>query len=250
MFRADNRDDILFVTSGQTGFGYFKNFGETRRQGFELSVNGRAGARHGRRAATPSWTRPTRARRPSTARATAPTTPAGVGLEGTIEIEPGDRIPLIPAHMFKAYADIQVTAALSVDLNLIAVSSSYARGNENNRHEPDGVYYLGPGRSAGYAVVNLGGRYRVTRWLQVFAQVNNLFDPRYYTAAQLGPTGFTATGNVHRAAASRRSAASSPCGSPRSSRRARRREAGAACASRSEAATDCTEPRIAHAKGE
>ena len=33
------------------------------------------------------------------------------GLEGSIEIEPGDRIPLIPAHMLKAYADIQVTSA-------------------------------------------------------------------------------------------------------------------------------------------
>ena len=29
-------DDILFVASTQTGFGYFKNFGSTRRQGVEL----------------------------------------------------------------------------------------------------------------------------------------------------------------------------------------------------------------------
>ncbi len=36
VFRAANRDDILFVTSDQTGFGYFRNFGETRRQGIEL----------------------------------------------------------------------------------------------------------------------------------------------------------------------------------------------------------------------
>ena len=34
LFRAANHDDILFVTSEQTGFGYFKNFGETRRQGW------------------------------------------------------------------------------------------------------------------------------------------------------------------------------------------------------------------------
>ena len=33
VFRAGNHDDILFVTSEQTGFGYFRNFGETRRQG-------------------------------------------------------------------------------------------------------------------------------------------------------------------------------------------------------------------------
>ena len=29
----------------------------------------------------------------------------GKGLEGTIDIEPGDRIPLIPRHMFKAFAE-------------------------------------------------------------------------------------------------------------------------------------------------
>ena len=38
LFRADNRDDILFVASEQTGFGYFKNFGKTRRQGVELGA--------------------------------------------------------------------------------------------------------------------------------------------------------------------------------------------------------------------
>ena len=40
-FRSENHNDILFVSSTQTGFGYFKNFGETRRQGFEADVRGR-----------------------------------------------------------------------------------------------------------------------------------------------------------------------------------------------------------------
>ncbi len=75
------------------------------------------------------------------------------------------------------------------------MSSSYARGNENNRHEPDGEYYLGPGTTPGYAVVNLGARYRLKPWIQVIAQINNLFDHHYYTAAQLGPMGFTESGN-------------------------------------------------------
>ena len=42
-FRAANRDDILFVQSDQTGFGYFKNFGRTMREGLELGARGRAG---------------------------------------------------------------------------------------------------------------------------------------------------------------------------------------------------------------
>jgi hypothetical protein len=31
----------------------------------------------------------------------------------------------------------------------------------------------------------------VNRWLQVIGQINNVFDRRYYTTAQLGPAGFT-----------------------------------------------------------
>ena len=57
------------------------------------------------------------------------------------------------------------------------------------------TYYLGPGRSAGYAVANLGLEFRPSASLKVFAQVRNLFDRRYDTAAQLGATAFDAQGN-------------------------------------------------------
>ena len=40
-FWSENHNDILFVASTQTGFGYFKNFGQTRRQGAEANVKGR-----------------------------------------------------------------------------------------------------------------------------------------------------------------------------------------------------------------
>ena len=75
VFRADNRDDILFVLSEQTGFGYFRNFGETRRKGIELEREPPVRTLQRSAAATHSSTRPTKARRASTARATAPTTP-------------------------------------------------------------------------------------------------------------------------------------------------------------------------------
>ena len=71
---------------------------------------------------------------------------------------------------------------------------SYARGNENNLSQPDGKYYLGPGTSPGYGVVNLGAHYQVHPKVQLFAQINNLLDHHYYTGAQLGPTGFTDQG--------------------------------------------------------
>jgi outer membrane receptor protein involved in Fe transport len=121
---------------------------------------------------------------------------AGVkGLGGNIEIKPGDRIPLIPRHMGKLFADYQATKAFSVDLDALALSSSYARGNENNLHQPDGVMYLGAGKSPGYMVFNTGAHYKIKSRIELVVQINNLFDTRYYTAAQLGPTGFTSTGN-------------------------------------------------------
>ena len=100
-------------------------------------------------------------------------------------------MPLTPPHTAKAYADFQATSKLSFEANAIASSSSFARGNENNLHQPDGVYYLGSGKSPGYAVVNLAAHYQLHRHAQIFVQVNNVFNRHYYTAAQLGPTGFT-----------------------------------------------------------
>src|SRR6185295_11970965 len=105
------------------------------------------------------------------------------------------RIPLIPRHLLKAFADFQVTRKLAIDLGFEAVSRSFARGNENNLSQPDGKYYLGPGSSPGYGVVNLGSRYQLHARVQLFVQMNNLLDHHYYTGAQLSPTGFTDSGN-------------------------------------------------------
>ena len=196
VFRAENRDDILFVTSGQTGFGYFKNVARTRRQGFELGANSQVGpvtlgAAYTFLDATFQSNETVNGESNSTNDAAV----AGAkGLEGTIDIKPGDRMPLVPRHMLKTYAEFQATSALSLDFDLMAISSSYARGNENNQHQPDGIYYLGPGSAPGYTVLNLGATYAIKPWLQLLAQINNLLDSHYYTAAQLGPAGFADSG--------------------------------------------------------
>jgi outer membrane receptor protein involved in Fe transport len=196
-FFAENHDDILFVASEQTGFGYFRNFGQTQRQGIELGVR----ARQGKVEFGAAYTY---------LRATFETEDVVLGegnssneealdgakgFDGNIEIEPGHRIPLIPAHTVKVFVDVQLTPNASVDVDVIGVSSSFARGNENNAHAPDGTYYLGPGSSSGYAVVNLGARVQVTARLELFGQINNLFNRKYMTAAQLGPAALTATGD-------------------------------------------------------
>jgi outer membrane receptor protein involved in Fe transport len=195
-FRAMNTDDILFVMSDQTGFGYFRNFGETRRQGIEFEARATAGrvtfgAGYTLLRATFESEETVNGESNSSNDQAEEGEP---GLDGTIEIQPGDRLPFTPQHMFKAFGGVDITRQLAIDVNVISTGSSFARGNENNRHEPDGVYYLGEGKADGYAIVNLGGRYGLTQHLQIIAQVNNLFDTDYATGAQLGPVGFTESG--------------------------------------------------------
>ncbi len=196
-FRAGNRSDILFVASEQSAFGYFKNFGNTLRQGLDIDINGRIRRLNlGGGYTLLDATFRSREEVNGTGNSSNEEAEGGIpGVAGAIEIGPGKRIPLNPRHMFKSWANVEIASRFLVDLGLVGISSSFARGNENNRHEADGRYYLGPGRSPGYAVVNLGAQYRAHRGAELFLRVNNLLDRRYYTSAQLGPTGFTDSGS-------------------------------------------------------
>jgi len=192
VFRTDNVDDILFVSSDASGQGYFRNFGRTRRQGIELGASARAG----RASLDLAWTL-LDARFRSAERvdgAANSSNDEGPGLAGSIDIAPGDRLPLVPRQIFKAVLDVTTSERTNVVVDLVATAGVAARGNENGRHAPDGVFYLGPGRSPGYAVLNLAGNFQATRGVSFFGRILNLLDRRYSTAAQLGATGFDASG--------------------------------------------------------
>lgn len=197
-FRAENHNDILFVAAPQTGTGYFQNFAKTRREGVDADLDGRIarvtwGLDYTFLAATYQSTETL----DGSANDSNNLALAGYpGLPGVITVQPGDRIPLVPKQTGKAYADIEVTKKLVLDFNEVAISSSYARGNENNAYQADGVYYLGPGVSPGYAITNFHAHYDLTRRLQLGVQIDNLFNHHYYTAAQLANTALTAQGAV------------------------------------------------------
>jgi outer membrane receptor protein involved in Fe transport len=197
VFRTENRDDILFVADDQSGFGYFTNFGKTRRQGIELGISDKLGqltigANYTYLEATyQSEETIGGAGNSSNDQAAA----GNRGFEGNIDIEPGDTIPLIPAHTFKLFADYDIHEKITISMDMFAVSSAYARGNENNLHEPDGIYYLGPGEVPGYAIFNFGIDYRPLPSLKMFAQINNIFNRQAYSASQLGATGFRNDGS-------------------------------------------------------
>ncbi len=198
LFRADNRDDLLFVADNTSGFGYFRNFGRTRRQGMELGLSAQPAAHWSVGASLTLLDATYRSAEVIDGSSNSSNDAAAAGFPGTegrIEIRPGDRIPLLPRRVLKLRADVDLAANWSVGADMTASSGANARGNENGQHVPDGVYYTGAGRSAGYAVLNLNVDYKPSPRLKLFVQVGNLLDRRYSSGAQLGANGFDANGH-------------------------------------------------------
>ena len=191
-FFGQNYNDLLFVASEQTGFGYFLNFGKTRRDGVELELGKEwrqwsAGGNYTFLNAT--------YQSPQTvdggSNSTNDSALAGMpGIDDDIHITPGDFIPQVPRNLFKVYGQYRPSSKLTAEMDILAVGSSFARGNENNMDQPDGIFYLGSGKSAGYGVANFGARYQILPRIELFVQLNNLLDKHYSTGAQLGTTPF------------------------------------------------------------
>ena len=198
-FHAINNNDLLFIASPQTGFGYFQNFGKTRRQGVEAAATARmhnldAGAEYTFLQATYQSTQVIESDSNSSS-TNALGGQAGVTDGGLITILPGDTIPQVPQHLLKLYTDYHPLRKLSVNADFHLISSSYVKGNENNLHQPNGLYYLGSGKSPGYGIVNLGTRYSFGFHYELFAEINNLLNRHYYTTGQLSDTPYDNNGN-------------------------------------------------------
>jgi outer membrane receptor protein involved in Fe transport len=178
LFRTVNYDDILFVSSSASA-GFFTNFGKTRRQGLEAALE--------RSQEKFSWalnytlidaTYQSSAVLFSQANSSA-------DANGDIQVSPGNRMPGIPRHHLNASATYDLTDRTTVGAGAVAVSRQFARGNDNNRHEPDGANFLGPGEIAGYTIFNANLDYKIDRGLRAFAKLSNVFDQRYATAGAL-----------------------------------------------------------------
>ncbi|MDI1298169.1 TonB-dependent receptor [Methylotenera sp.] len=188
-YRATNYDDLIFIAStSTTGAGYFNNVGKTRRQGIDLGLSGEAG--DFRWSAGYSYIKATYE---SSFDIASDVNSSNVG--GVITVNPGDNIPGIPKHQLKLRGEWSALPTWTIGASAVFFSDQYARGNENNQHQADGVNFFGSGKIGGYGVLNLDTRYTLpnTGW-QVFAKVNNVFDRDYYTSALLGQSGFDANG--------------------------------------------------------
>ncbi|MBV8271140.1 MAG: TonB-dependent receptor [Cupriavidus sp.] len=177
-YRTTLEDDIQFVSAGAAStLGFFQNVGRTQRQGFELAGHtliGRfgIGASYSYVNATyrSAWTEHS----PSNSSADA---------NGNINVKPGDHIPGIPESTIKLRVDYSATAKWKIGTNLIWRGSIYARGDENNSDQN--------GKLSGYFLADLDTTYQVTKQLQIFATVTNLFNRRYQSFGVLGSNAFT-----------------------------------------------------------
>jgi outer membrane receptor protein involved in Fe transport len=184
VFQSRLDDDIQFISSqgGGSNAGYFQNVGVTQRRGIELG----AGTAWGKLklVARYTWLDATyesafSESSPSNSQADA---------AGQIQVRPGNRIPGIPKHTLKLRLDYAANERWSLGANLLYASAVYARGDENNQDAN--------GKVPSYTVVNLDSRYQLTKGLDLFLRVNNLFDRRYANVGVLGSNVFTGPGRT------------------------------------------------------
>jgi iron complex outermembrane receptor protein len=163
-FRTSSEDDIIHVASAITGRGFFQNAGSTRRQGIEASGSYRSDRWNVY--ASYSYIDATFQ---SVLMLQSPNNPFAVN--GLITVTPGNVIPSIPAHRAKAGAEYAVFENWKLGADLIAVGGQYLRGDESNLNPKLPAYWL----------VNLHTTYQVSKKVEVFGLVQNLFNQRYYT---------------------------------------------------------------------
>jgi outer membrane receptor protein involved in Fe transport len=170
LFRTDLEDDILFTVVQAGGSGFFQNVGGTRRQGAELGLSG-------------GWRRLTYFASYAYVLATYQSTEtlASVTEASGVTVHSGDRIPGIPEHALKIGAELEVLDRFWVGGEVMAMSSSFLRGDDGNRRAP----------TNGYAVLNLHTRYQPTKSLEFWARLDNATNTDYLTTGSFNFNAFS-----------------------------------------------------------
>ncbi len=159
-FRTDSDNDIVALASTIQGRGFFANVPLTRRQGLDLTADYQgqgwsAYANYSYLDATYEFT----------GTLASPNNP-GADADGNVLVTPGRHLPVSPANVFKAGADMTVMDGLSVGGELAYTGSQYFDGDPSNLNS----------KLAGYVTVNLRAAYDITPQWQVFGLVDNVFD--------------------------------------------------------------------------
>jgi iron complex outermembrane recepter protein len=164
-FRTDSSNDIINVASIIQGRGVFQNVAGTRRQGLEAGGTYQAGpwlayANYAFVDATYHFA----------GKIASPNNPSA-DANGDIFVTPGKQIPGIPRHQIKGGLDYAVTPAWKFGGDVIWVSSQWYVGDDANQNV----------KIADYWVANLHTSYQMTKELQIYGLVNNLFNRKFAT---------------------------------------------------------------------
>ncbi|MBB4723099.1 outer membrane receptor protein involved in Fe transport [Xanthomonas euvesicatoria] len=173
VYRADNRDDILFLRAPDTQLGYFDNVGRTRYQGVDAALHLRSGDWQ--------WSAGY-----SYLDATYRSDGQLLSGERVIALRPGLRIAALPRHNLKLGMEWQ-RDALTLGVGVRAVSGRVASGNEDgqvdNAEEGQAASERLDIGTAGYALADLQARWTINARVSLFARIDNVFDRRYATYA-------------------------------------------------------------------
>ncbi|HZU65088.1 MAG TPA: TonB-dependent receptor, partial [Novosphingobium sp.] len=164
LYRTGLTNDIQFIYD-TSGLGYFANVGRTERRGLELGL----AADWARLHLSASYGHVVATYRSTFTDASGDT------------VQAGNHIPGIPADSFKLRAVYAPTKALALGVNLIAVSSQWAHGDEANLY----------GAVPGYALVNADLHVVPRPGWELFANITNLFNRHYATYGVMGTNIYT-----------------------------------------------------------
>ena len=178
IYRTNSENDIYGIATSIAS-GFFQNVGSTRREGGDLDLTYLA-----KRVSAYLQYSYLKATFRSALLEPSPANPFQ-DANGNLQVNVGDQLPLIPKSRVKLGADVVVLPHWSVGGTVSYIGPSFYRGDEAD---------LNP-ELPGYTVASLRTSYQFGKHLQVFANIQNLFDRRYSTYGILGnPTGVGAPG--------------------------------------------------------
>jgi iron complex outermembrane receptor protein len=178
VYRTNSENDIYGISTSIAS-GFFQNVGSTRREGVDLDLRYQV-----RRVSAYLQYTYLKATFRSAFLEPSPANPFQ-DANGNIQVNAGDELPLIPKSRVKLGADVMVLRNGSVGVTWSYVGPSFYRGDEADLN----------GQLPGYSVASVRTSYQVGKHVQVFGNIQNLFDRHYSTYGILGdPTGVGAPG--------------------------------------------------------
>jgi iron complex outermembrane recepter protein len=178
IYRTNSENDIYGIST-TIASGFFQNVGSTRREGGDLDL-----AYQAEKVSAYLQYSYLKATFRSAFLEPSPANPFQ-DANGNIQVNVGDELPLIPKSRVKLGADVEVMPHWSVGGTVRYIGPSFYRGDEANMNP----------ELPGYTVASLRTSYQINKHLQLFANIQNLFDRRYSTYGILGdPTGVGAPG--------------------------------------------------------